>query len=96
MKNKTQKHLSFEPLYHRKVSQGKYTPLAMLSTRAAKESGSVLSEEVEKERDAILAQGFTVCESHTELSSARIETADKGDVASVIANSNPLFRMQNG
>lgn len=92
MKNKAQKQLSFEPQYHRKLAQGKYTPISM---RLIKGSNSISSEDVAEERDCILAEGFTVCESRAELSAAKIDNSDKGDVAAVIANTNPLFKLHN-
>ena len=95
MKNKAQKQLPFEPLYHRKISQGTYTPIALKSLRVPKGAEAISSKDIAKERQSILAEGFVICESNEELSRARIETADKGDVASVIANSNPLFRLHN-
>jgi hypothetical protein len=92
MKNKAQKRLSFEPIFHRKLSQSKYTPI---SIKAAKGGNSISSKEIAEERDEIIAQGFIVCEGRAELSVAKIDNADKGDVATVIANTNPLFRLHN-
>lgn len=92
MKKKAQKQLSFEPQFHRKLSQGKYTPISM---RLIKGSSSISSNDVAEERDNIIAEDFIVCESRTELSAAKIVNADRGDVAAVIANTNPLFKMQN-
>ena len=92
MKKKTQKQLSFEPQFHRKLSQGKYTPISM---RATKGSISNSSKEIAEERDKILAQGFIVCESGAEPSGTKIDNVDKGDVAKVIANTNPQFKLHN-
>jgi len=55
-KKKTKK-LSFEPVFHRRVSQEKYIRLPLRATKGASIEAlkSILSE-----RDEILAQGFSV------------------------------------
>jgi len=57
-KKKTKK-LSFEPVYHRRVSQGKYMRLPLRATKGASINAlkSILSE-----RGNILAQDFSVAD----------------------------------
>jgi hypothetical protein len=57
-KKKT-KRLSFEPVYHRRVDQGKYMSLPLRATKGA--SIAVLKAII-SERDQILAQEFTIIE----------------------------------
>lgn len=90
MKNRVQKQLSFEPIFHRKVSQGKYI---RISSNAIKVADASLREDIAIEREKILAQGFKITESDTGLSYATMGIADKGDVAAVIAQTNPLFKL---
>jgi hypothetical protein len=90
MKNNVHNQLSFEPMFHRKISQRKYIPI---STNVIKVVNDNLPCEVDAERQKILAQGFIVADSATSLPYATMGIADKGDVASVIAKTNPLFKM---
>jgi hypothetical protein len=90
MKNTSQKKLSFEPLYHRRISRGKYSAIAMKATKGASMESfkSAITE-----RDKILAQGFTIVEVDIERPFNYLEDPDKGDVVTVLANTNPAFKM---
>jgi len=90
MKTKAVKKLSFEPVYHRRVSQGKYMRVPMKATKCA----SVESfKQAVAERDEILAEGFTIVENDIDRSHTDIANEDMGDVAAVIANTNPHFKL---
>jgi len=89
---KKTKKLSFEPVYHRRVSQGKY----MLAMKATKSTNLESLKDAVAERDEILAQGFTIVEIDIERPYTDLKDVDKGDVAAVIANTNPLFKSNLG
>jgi hypothetical protein len=61
-KKKT-KRLSFEPVYHRRVDQGKYMSLPL---RATKRASVAVLKAIITERDQILAQEFTIADIVTE------------------------------
>lgn len=84
--NKHQRQqLNFEPVYHRRLSRDKFTPV-----RKSLIKQNVV-ESVRIERERILKQGFNVVESETDTLLTKIENSDKGNVVSVIANTNPMF-----
>ena len=85
------KPLSFEPVYHRRISQGNYIRLQL---KATKSLSMETVNAVKAERQAILDEGFTIGEFDVERPSRSIAQADKGDVAAVIANTNPDFKIQ--
>jgi hypothetical protein len=88
MRNKKQlKTLSFEPVYYRRVSQGQYA----ITLKATKGARMASFKAAIAERDEILAQGFTIVEIDIERPCNGAENVDKGDVAAVIANTNPLL-----
>ena len=92
MNNIKTKQLSFEPVYHRRVSRDKYT---RVNTAIKHGSGDNKSESEEAEREQIIQHGFNVVDIDMERPFAKIERSDKGDVVSVLANTNPLFKMSS-
>jgi len=92
MKTKAVKRLSFEPIYHRRVSQGKYSA----TLKATKGARMASFKAAIAERDKILAEGFVIVEIDIERPYNGTENVGKGDVAAVIANTNPLFKLNLG
>jgi len=45
------------------------------------------------ERDEIVAEGFAIVETDMERPFKDLQNVDRGDVAAVLANTNPAFRM---
>jgi hypothetical protein len=71
-------------------SRGKYSITLEATKGARKESFKTAIAE----RDKILSEGFTIVEIDMEPTFKDIENASKGDVAAVIANTNPHFKFQ--
>jgi len=92
MKTNKLKTLSFEPVYHRRVSQGKYA----ITLKTTKDARMASFKAATAERDKILAEGFVIVEVDIERPFNNLEDTDKGDVAAVIANTNPHFKSNLG
>lgn len=86
MNNRQRHQLSFEPVYHRRLSRDKFTPVNKGFSK------DKVVDNIKIEREEILKQGFNIVDNETDKLLSKIENSDKGNVVSVIANSNPLFR----
>jgi hypothetical protein len=90
MKKTTHKQLSFEPIYHRRLSQGKYIWIPSKATKGASlESFKVAAAE----REEILVQGFSVVEINLESSVSDILNTSKEFGEAILANTNQDFKI---
>ncbi|TNC79258.1 MAG: hypothetical protein C9356_20210 [Oleiphilus sp.] len=87
--HRTNIQLGFEPQYHRRIAQTKFVLLPMF--RRAQLNGRT-RDAVKMEYEALCRAGFSVVEKDMDRPFKKFE-ADKGDVAAVIAGTNPQFNI---
>lgn len=91
MKKTTHNQLSFEPIYHRRLSQGKYI---WIPSKATKGASLQSFKAAAAEREEILVQGFSVVEINLESSMSDILNTSKEIGGAVLANTNQDFKLQ--
>jgi len=78
--------LSFKPMFHRKIAQKTYVRIPM------KQCSQDTLEEAAREGLMIEREGFRIADKDMERPFKQFQNVDKGNVAGVIAQTNPEFR----